>query len=161
MDARVTWEHDLCFEGVADSDFPIRMSSPSGPGAGAGPVELTIMALGACTAMDVISILLKKQENVAAFQVNVHAERATSYPKVITSVELEYVVTGQGVREASLRRAIELSVKQYCPVHAMLSKAFPINLLYSILEGNRGELGSLVKQGSIPEPGTPQDIELP
>ena len=139
MDAKVTWDQELAFVGIAESGFPIRMSSPSGPDAGAGPVEVTVMALAACTAMDVISILQKKQEHVEAFHVSVHAERATSYPKVITSAELEYVVSGRAVHETAVRRAIELSVKQYCPVHAMLSKAFPIELKYSIFEiGSEG-----------------------
>ena len=138
MDAKVTWNGDLDFVGIADSGFPIRISSPSGADKGIGPVEMTILALAACTAMDVVSILEKKKERVEEFQVLVHAERAGTYPKVITSAKLEYVVTGRRVREASLRRAIELSVEKYCPVHAMLSKAFPIELNFAIHEGGAG-----------------------
>ena len=151
MDAKVTWDKDLRFIGVADSGFPVRMSSSSGPDAGAGPVELTLMALAACTAMDVISILLKKQEDVAEFHVQAHAERASSYPKVISGAALEYVVTGKAIREASLRRAIELSVEQYCPVHAMLSKAFPIELRYLILESAEVGPPVVVTRGSCTE----------
>lgn len=151
MDAKVTWDKDRRFVGLADSGFPVRMSSPSGPDVGVGPVELTLMALAACTAMDVISILLKKQEEVAEFHVQAHAERATSYPKVITGAVLEYVVTGKAIREASLRRAIELSVEQYCPVHAMLSKAFPIQLRYSILESSGSGAPTVVKHGTCTE----------
>lgn len=161
MDAKVTWEKDLSFIGVADSGSTVRMSNPSGPDSGAGPVELTVMALAACTAMDVISILQKKQERVEEFQVLVHAERTTSYPKVITSAELDYVVTGHGIREGSLQRAIELSVKQYCPVHAMLFKAFPIELKYSIFEADRGHDRRLVKRGRWPEPGALPAAETP
>jgi putative redox protein len=150
VDAKVTWEKELTFVGVADGGYPVRMSSPSGPETGVGPVELTILALAACTAMDVISILSKKQERVSDFHVSVHAERAESYAKVITSAELEYVVCGEDVREASLLRAIELSIKQYCPVHAMLSRAFPIELKYSIFGGGTGAERRLVKQGRCP-----------
>ncbi|HEY5983306.1 MAG TPA: OsmC family protein [Anaerolineales bacterium] len=154
MDANVTWQKGLEFVGVADSGFPVKMASSSGPDSGAGPVELTAMALAGCTAMDVISILQKKQEHVDAFRVHVHAERSSTYPKVITGAVLEYVVTGRKIRESSLRRAIELSVKQYCPVHAMLAKAFPIDLHYSIYETMEGT-AELVRQGrcSIPETG--------
>jgi putative redox protein len=155
VDVKVTWDRDLEFVGLADSGFPVRMSSPSGPDAGVGPVEVTAMALAACTAMDVLSILKKKQERVEAFHVAVHAERATSYPRVITTAELEYVITGRGIREASVRRAIELSVKQYCPVHAMLSKAFPIELKYSILEGDSQGNGRHVLSGRC----TPEELE--
>ena len=147
MDVKVTWDRETQFVGLAESGFPVRMSSDSGPDRGVGPVEVTAMALAACTAMDVISILQKKQEKVKAFHVAVRADRATSYPKVITRAVLEYVVTGHGIREASVRRAIELSVRQYCPVHAMLSKAFPITLHYSILEGDSDGTGQLVLNG--------------
>lgn len=159
MDAKVAWENGLRFVGVAESGFPIHMSSPSGPEVGAGPVELTAMALAGCTAMDVISILQKKQENVSEFEVLVHAERATDYPKVITSADLEYVVTGVGIRQSSLVRAIQLSIKQYCPVHAMLSKAFPITLRYSIYEGTTGADRRLVQRGQCPEPSS--ELEMP
>jgi len=146
VDAKVTWEKGLDFVGVADSGFPIQISSASGPETGAGPVELTVMALAACTAMDVISILLKKQQKVEKFYVSAHAERASTYPKGITSAELEYHIQGRDVKESAVRRAIELSVRQYCPVHAMLSKAFPIELKYTILEGARDEPGQIVKR---------------
>jgi putative redox protein len=134
MEAKVTWERDLMFTGVADSGYAVKLDSKSSPETGVGPVELTAMALAGCTAMDVISILTKKKKTIATFEVRVHAERATDYPKAITRAELEYVIVGHEVDQASVLRAIELSVKQYCPVHAMLVKAFPIELKYSILE---------------------------
>jgi putative redox protein len=159
VDAKVTWDKDLRFVGLADSGFPVRMSSPSGPDDGVGPVELTLIALAACTAMDVISILLKKQEEVAEFHVQAHAERATGYPKVISGAVLEYVVTGRAIREASLRRAIKLSIEQYCPVHAMLSKAFPIELRYSILEGGGSGAPVVVRRGTCTEGSGRQEVE--
>lgn len=153
MEARVTWEKDLIFTGVADSGYPVRMDSKSGPETGVGPVELTAIALAGCTAMDVISILTKKKQQVASFHVQVRARRASDYPKVITAAELEYVISGHDIDEASVVRAIGLSVKQYCPVHAMLSKAFPIHLHYSIFETEAGGHGRLVKQGEYLESG--------
>ncbi len=148
MDAKVTWDRDLRFIGVADSGYPIKLDSKSGPESGAGPVELTAIALAGCTAMDVISILTKKRKKVSSLEVQVHADRSGDYPKVITQATLEYLVTGHEIDEASVRRAIELSVRQYCPVHAMLSKAFPIQLNYSIFEGDgRGE-SRLVRRGT-------------
>ena len=152
MDVKVTWDKDMAFIGLGESAFPIRMSSPSGPEVGASPVEVTVMALAACTAMDVISILQKKQEDVEAFHVAVHATRATDYPKVVTAAELEYVIAGRGIREPSVRRAIELSASQYCPVYTMLSKAFSIELKYSIWEGESEGAGQLVTSGRCPPP---------
>lgn len=148
MDAKVTWDRDLRFVGMADSGYPVKLDSASGPESGAGPVELTTIALAGCTAMDVISILNKKQQRVSNFEVRVHADRSNDYPKVITRAALEYVITGHDIDEAAVRRAIELSVKQYCPVHAMLSKAFPIALNYSIYDGDGRGAPQLVSQGT-------------
>ena len=134
MDARVTWDRELQFVGVADSGYAVRMDSRSTAETGVGPVELTLLALAGCTAMDVISILRKKRQHVDEFHIQAHADRAHDYPKVITHAVLEYVVSGRAIEEAALRRAIELSVMQYCPVHAMLGKAFPIELRYTVFE---------------------------
>jgi len=98
--------------------------------------------------MDVISILRKKRQQVDEFYIDAHADRAGSYPKVITRAVLEYVVAGRAIEEAALRRAIELSVKQYCPVHAMLGKAFPIELRYSILEINADGSRQRIREGT-------------
>jgi putative redox protein len=158
VDARVTWDKDLQFVGVSDSGFPVRMDSKSSLQTGAGPVELTLMALAGCTAMDVIAILLKKRQQVSEFHVQARADRATDYPRVITAAVLEYVVSGRGIEEAALLRAIDLSVKQYCPVHAMLTKAFPISLKYSIFESNPDGGRKAVSQGTY-SPGPLRDAE--
>ncbi len=149
MDAKVSWDRDLQFTGISDSGFPVRMDSHSSPDTGAGPVELTLMALAGCTAMDVISILHKKRQKVSAFHVQAHADRSDHYPKVITRAILEYVVLGHRIDESALVRAIELSIRQYCPVHAMLARAFPIELKYTILEGDGEGNGQLVKQATL------------
>ena len=134
MDAKVSWEKDLQFIGVANSGFEVRMDSHPSPETGASPVEMVAMALAGCNDMDVISILGKQRQDVSAFEVKVHAERSSDYPKVITSATLEYVVVGHDVQEAALRTAIDRSIQKYCPVHAMLKKAFPIDTRYSIFE---------------------------
>lgn len=148
MEAKVSWEKDLIFTGIADSGYPVKMDSESSPETGVGPVEMVAIALAGCTAMDVISILTKKHEKVTSLDVKVKADRKTDYPKVIFHAELEYVVAGRNIKEESLKRAIELSIKKYCPVHAMLEKAFSIALHYSIYEDEgKGKL-KLVKQGT-------------
>lgn len=147
MEAKVSWQKELSFVGVADSGFEIKLDSHSGPQTGAGPVEMVAISLAGCTAMDVIAILNKKQQDVTSFDVKVHADRASDYPKVITKAVLEYVVVGRKLDEAALIRAIELSMTKYCPVHAMLSKAFPTDIRYSIYEETGGE-NRLVKQAS-------------
>jgi putative redox protein len=148
MEAKVSWEKELIFTGMADSGYPVKLDSESSPETGVGPVELVAIALAGCTAMDVISILTKKQEKVKSFDVNVKADRATVYPKVILHAVLDYVIVGRNINEESLLRAIDLSVNKYCPVHAMLEKVFPIELRYSIYEDEGDGKKRLVKQGT-------------
>ncbi len=128
MNAKVTWQKELQFVGMADSGFPVELDSHSSPETGVGPMEMVAIALAGCTGMDVISILLKKREDISAFEVKVNAERADDYPKRFIKAVLEYVVHGHGVDEASVRRAIELSVTKYCSVYATLKNSFPIGL---------------------------------
>ncbi len=151
MDARVRWERELQFTGMANSGFAVRMDSNPSPETGVSPVEMVAMALAGCTAMDVISILGKQRQVVVAFDVLVHAERATDYPRVITKAVLDYVVVGHGVQESALITAIDKSVKKYCPVHAMLKHAFPIDLHYTIREANGSGESTLVIEGLLEE----------
>ena len=155
MDAKVNWKGNLAFEGVADSGKAIMMDSASDPAQrlGPGPMELVILSMAGCTAMDVISILTKKKQDVTAFEVRVHADRAEDYPKVYTRAEIEYQVTGHGLDEADVLRAIELSIQKYCPVHAMLSQAFPISQRYIIFEDEGQGARRVVAEGSYIEQG--------
>ena len=151
MDAKVSWEKDLQFVGVANSGFEVQMDSHPSAETGVSPVEMVAIALAGCTAMDVISILGKQKQQVTALDVQVHAERSSDYPKVITSAVLEYIVVGHEVKESALRVAIDRSIQKYCPVHAMLKKAFHIDTRYSIFEaGPDGKL-TLVREGVYAE----------
>lgn len=110
------------------------------------PMELIATGLAGCTAMDVISILQKKRQQITAFEVKVHAERANEHPKVFTSAVIDYIVTGINVDEVAVRRAIELSTERYCPAQAMFKGVFPMELRYSIYEEQNGKL-NLVASG--------------
>jgi putative redox protein len=151
MDTRVIWKDGLSFIGTADSGFEVRLgadSSVGGANDGFHPIELMGVSLAGCTAMDVISILGKKQQEVTAFEVRVHADRALEHPKVFTRLAVTYLVTGRGVDETALQRAIELSATKYCPAQAMLARVAPMDLHYEIYEEN----GGLIKSGEIPPP---------
>lgn len=139
MNASVTWHDGLSFTGTADTGFEVPLgASPAVGGANDGlrPMELMAMSLAGCTAMDVISILRKKRQDVTAFDVKVHTERADQHPKVFTSAVIEYEVTGHDVKESAVLRAIELSAKTYCPAQGMLSRIMPIRIDYAIYEGS-------------------------
>jgi len=146
MDTKVIWKDGLSFVGSADSGFEIQLGadrSVGGADDGFRPIELMGVSLAGCTAMDVISILKKKQQEVTAFEVKVHADRAREHPKVFTRLVVTYLVTGRGVDETALLRAVELSAAKYCPAQAMLSRIAPMELKYEIYEEN----GGLVKSG--------------
>jgi putative redox protein len=137
MDAKVTWKNGMSFTGVANSGFVVPMGTSvehGGANDGSSPMELVLIALGGCTAFDVISILKKKQQDVTAFEIRVHGDRATEHPMVYTDITLEYVVTGHNVDPMAVDRAIELSEGKYCSVSAMLGKAANITVKSTILE---------------------------
>jgi putative redox protein len=97
-------------------------------------MELLLMALASCTAVDVVSILAKKRQKLGSLEVVCSGERATTSPTVWTKLELVYRVRG-AVDEASLKHAIELSEEKYCSVAAMLRKTATITWRYEILPG--------------------------
>jgi putative redox protein len=137
----------MAFTALANSGFQQTMDSDEsvgGENSAGRPMEFIAMGLAGCTAMDVISILRKKKQAVSDFQIKLHAENASEHPKVFTDAVIEYIVTGENIDESAVLRAIELSVEKYCPAQAMLSKAFPMKLIYKILDQN----GMLVSTGT-------------
>ncbi|NWG07540.1 MAG: OsmC family protein [Chloroflexi bacterium] len=154
MKATVNWKGNLAFEGAGDSGVPVKLDAEStvgGEGGGARPMELIALGLAGCTAMDVISILQKKRQNVTRFEVTVDAARAEEHPKVFTNAEITYRVTGSNIEENALLRAIELSATRYCPAQSMLGQVFPIDLRYEIYEEDANGERHLTCQGSWQE----------
>jgi putative redox protein len=149
MKAKVTWQGDMRFLGMPDSGFPVSIDAdPSlgGTEGGVRPMEMIALGLASCTAMDVISILLKKRQKVSQFEVKVNAPRSPEYPKVFTSAVITYVATGHAIQEDAIVRAIELAATKYCPAQFMLAQAFPMELRYEIYEEGDGD-PRLIHQG--------------
>ena len=137
MDAKVTWQQGLTFTGTADSGFSLPLGADAGVGGaddGFRPLELMAVSLAGCTAMDVISILKKKRQDVTGFEVHVHTERAQDHPRVFTHIKIEYLVTGHHVDPVAVERAMELSKTTYCPAQAMLARVVEIEMSYRISE---------------------------
>ncbi len=136
MDVSLNWKGKMAFEGAGNSGFVQQLDAEAAVGGenGAGsPMEFILLGLAGCTAMDVISILQKKKQAVTDFKIKIHAERRMEHPKVFSAAVIEYAVAGRNIDEIALMRAIELSAEKYCPAQAMLGKAFPIQLIYKIL----------------------------
>jgi len=155
MDAKVTWHGRMTFIGTADTGFEVPLgASPTvgGDNDGFRPMELMAISLAGCTAMDVISILKKKRQDVTRYEVKVHTERADQHPKVFTSADIEYHVYGHQLDEKAVVRAIELSAVRYCPAQGMLAKLIPIRLQYFIYEDKGEGEQQLVVRGEYKVP---------
>jgi putative redox protein len=119
---RVEWRDGLNFHAVGGSGYEFDFSGES-PDKGISPMEATLLSAAGCTAMDVISILQKKRQNVTGFAIEISGERAESHPMVYTEMSLTYVVKGENVDPEAVARAIELSMTKYCSVSIMFKQA--------------------------------------
>ena len=119
VEAQATWTDGERFVANASSGHAIVIDSDRERNTAAGPMEMVLMGLCACTATDVVSILRKKREPFVGVNVRAEAVRATEAPTVYTSIKLIYTVSGQ-VSRKSVEDAVRLSEEKYCGVSAML-----------------------------------------
>jgi putative redox protein len=92
-----------------------------GGDSGPRPTELVIAGLGGCVAMDVLSILLKKRQDLTRFDVHVRATQRAAYPQIFADIDIVVEAEGPGVTVAAVRQAIELAARKFCSVGAMLA----------------------------------------
>lgn len=136
MKARVKWVEDATFIGESASGHAVVMDGPPESGGrdlGIRPMEMVLLGMGGCTAFDVVMILKKARQPVTDCVVELAAERATSEPKVFTRIHVHFVVTGNGLSDKQVARAVELSAEKYCSASIMLSKAVDITHDYVVL----------------------------
>src|SRR4029078_6189391 len=103
------------------------------------PMELLLLGLGGCTAIDVISILRKMRQDVVGYEVRVDGTPADDHPKVFTEIVVEHIVRGRNLSEESVCRAIQLSVTRYCSAQAMLGKVAQIEDSSRIVDVDMGQ----------------------
>lgn len=125
---------DDLFVGVSPSGHAQVLDTNHERSSAATPVELLLIALGSCTAVDVISILRKKREQVTDYRVEVRGARRTDHPRAFTRMEVRHIVRGRNVSERSVAQAIELSETKYCSVAATLRPTVEITSSYEIVE---------------------------
>jgi putative redox protein len=136
MKASVTLRHGpddrgISLSGTADSGFRVDLAGSGGEGL--RPMELLLISLAGCTALDVISILQKQRQDVTGLQVHVAGERATEHPRVFTDIQVHFLISGRDVNPKAVERAIALSRDKYCSVSAMLNKTAAIECSYEIV----------------------------
>ena len=130
--AEIRWIGKQEFVAKGPSGHAMVLDSDRGSNVGCGPMELLLMALGACTATDVVIILEKKRERLESLEVICSGERATEPPMVWTKVELVFRLRGE-LTDEGVRKAIALSEEKYCSVAAMLRKTAEFSWRYEIL----------------------------
>jgi len=101
---------------------------------GVRPMEMMLMGLGGCTAMDVLSMLKKQRQNVTDCVIEVEGTRRDEHPKVFTEIHVHYIITGRDLKESLVKRAVDLSAETYCSVSQMLGKAAKITHDYETVE---------------------------
>jgi putative redox protein len=126
MEARIQWVADAQFVAESGSGHAVVIDGPpdgGGRNLGVRPMEMVLMGVGACTAYDVMHILKKSRQPVERCVAELQAERADTEPKVFTKIHVHFKVTGRGLSEAAVRRAVELSAEKYCSASIMLGRA--------------------------------------
>ncbi len=132
--AVVRFAGDGLFIGITPSGHAQVLETDHERASAATPVELLLIALGGCTAVDVISILRKKRARVTDYHVEVLGERRTEHPRSFKRMEVRHVLRGRKLSEKDVAQAIELSETKYCSVAATLRPAAEIVLSYQIIE---------------------------
>ncbi len=127
----------LHFTGRTASGHQVELDSrldAAGPGVGPSPMEVQLLALGGCGAMDTISILRKMRQDVTGYEVRLTHERASEHPRVFTHITITHAIKGRDLAEGMVRRAIGLTMSKYCPVYAMLHPTVDIRECYEITD---------------------------
>lgn len=133
--AEIKWIGGQQFVAKGPSGHALVLDADRTSNTGCGPMELLLLALGACTATDVVIILEKMRQKLASLEVVCSGERATEPPQVWTKLELVYRLRGE-LDEEAVKRAITLSDEKYCSVSAMLQKTAKLESRYEILSAN-------------------------
>ena len=137
MKGTVTLQEGSTFEGVAGSGHRVTMDvapEVGGQNLGLRPMEMVLLGLGGCTAIDVLHMLRKGRQPITDMRVELDAERANDVPKVFTKIHLHFVLTGAGLDPHKIERAINLSASKYCSASMMLNKTAEITHDFEIVK---------------------------
>jgi putative redox protein len=130
--ATILYAGDDFFVAVPPSGHALTLDLKGERSSAANPLELVLVALGGCTAADVIDILRKKREHVTEYRVEVKGERREEHPRSFRRIEVRHIIHGRGLTEKSVSHAIQLSDEKYCGVSATLRPTAEIVTSYEI-----------------------------
>jgi len=135
MQARIKWIEKAAFVAESGSGHAIVVDGPAeigGRNLGVRPMELMLMSVGSCSAVDIVMILKKARQPVEGCEVEVSGTRAETDPKVFTKIHLHFIISGSVLAESHVKRAVSLSAEKYCSASIMLQKAAEITHDYEI-----------------------------
>jgi putative redox protein len=98
------------------------------------PMELLLIAVGGCTAVDVVDILRKKRQEVSSYKIEVSGERREEHPRSFSKINVHHIVYGRNVSAQAVERAIQLSDEKYCSVAATVRPTATITTSFEIIE---------------------------
>lgn len=133
-DTQVTWVDGMQFVAESAGHSIVIDGGPGfGRDTGMSPMRLLLLGAAGCSAMDVVHILKNRmRRRVAGLRVGVQAEEAEEHPKVYTRIHLRFEISGSGLKDKDVRRAIELSMSRFCSAAVMLGKTAKIETDYEI-----------------------------
>lgn len=127
---RVKWIEGKSFLGVGENNRSVVMSPGDGPGV--SPMQMLLLGLGGCTAIDIVDILEKQRQPLEDIELEISGERGAEWPKPWTRIHIRYVIVGSQLDPHKVERAVELSVHKYCGAHASLAGVAEITHDYEI-----------------------------
>ncbi len=134
MHAKVSWVNGLTFLGRSESGHSVVFDADRDSNTAPTPMEMLMMSAGACSSVDVVSILEKARQDVVSCHVELTAERAETVPKVFTALHLHFVVSGKALNEKHVERAVGLSADKYCSVSIMLAQSVKVTHSFSVID---------------------------
>lgn len=132
--ATVQYAGDDFFIGTTPSGHAQAIDTNSDRKSAPSPVEMLLVSVAACTAVDIVSILEKKRQTVSDYKVEITGERRAEHPRAVTKMHVHHIVYGKNVSEQAVAQAIELSDTKYCSVAATVRPTAEITTSYEIIE---------------------------
>ena len=137
MKARIKWVENALMVGESGSGHAVVMDGPpehGGRNLGVRPMEMLLLGLGGCTQFDVVHILRKGRHTVDRCDVEIEAERAETEPKVFTRIHVHFIVSGPGLTDKVVARAVNLSAEKYCSASIMLGRVAEISHDFELVD---------------------------
>ncbi len=132
MQSRVKWVEGMTFLGQSDSGHSVVMDGNGGEKA-PSPMEMVLMAAGGCSSVDVVDGLQSAGQKITGCEAQISSVRREQSPRIFTSANLHFVVTGHDLDEALVAKVVADSLQKYCSVCLMLGEGVEMTHSYEIV----------------------------